>query len=60
VPGIRDRKIQIRDLENLDPGWKKSGSGINISEHISDNLVTIFCQFSIVDPDPGWKNPDPG
>jgi hypothetical protein len=19
-----------------------------------------FCQFSVVDPDPGWKNPDPG
>jgi hypothetical protein len=20
----------------------------------------IFCQFSVVDPDRGWKNPDPG
>jgi hypothetical protein len=30
-------KIQIRD-----PGWKKSGSGINILDHISEKLETIF------------------
>jgi hypothetical protein len=26
----------------LDPGWKKSESGVNIPDHISENLVTIF------------------
>jgi hypothetical protein len=33
-------KIQIRDVKNPDPGWKKSRSGMNISEHISEGLET--------------------
>ncbi len=37
--------LRIRDSMLFcprDPGWKKSGSGINISDHISGNLITIF------------------
>ncbi len=37
--------LRIRDpvlFWALELGWKKSGSGINISDHISDCLVTIF------------------
>jgi hypothetical protein len=41
---------------------KKSGSGMNNLNHISENLEIIFgvkiLQF--FDADPGWKNLDPG
>jgi|688.fasta_scaffold431635_1 hypothetical protein len=45
----------------LDPGWEKTVSGINFSDHISELLVTIFlvtntsilCKFILADPDPG-------
>ncbi len=45
----------------LDPGWEKTGSGINFSDHITELIVTIFwvtitsilCQFCVADPDPG-------
>jgi hypothetical protein len=44
-----EKKIQIRD-----PGSvirkPRSGTGINISDHISESSVT----------DPEWKNPDSG
>ncbi len=41
---------------------------MNIPDHISESLVTIFgvknnliiCQLSVAAADPGWKNPDPG
>jgi hypothetical protein len=56
-----------------DPGWKKSGSGINIADHFFKSLVITFglkiLKF-VVDPDPGSvaffnrdprrKNSDPG
>ncbi len=55
----------------LNPGsgmGKKSGFGVreNISDYISKSLVTIFwvkntsIPSQLSDPDPGWKNPDPG
>jgi hypothetical protein len=39
----------------LDPGWKKSGSGMNIPDHISENLETIFWvkKHEFFDADPG-------
>ncbi len=54
---IRDPRSEIRHLD----------SGINISDHISESLVTLFwikntlilCPFGVADPYPGWKNPDP-
>jgi hypothetical protein len=54
-----------------DPGWKKSGSGMNIPDHFSQSLETVFrvkiLKFFYADPDPGsfspcirgWKNLDP-
>jgi hypothetical protein len=55
-------------------GKKKtsSRSGMNIPDHISESLVTVFglkiLKFFYADPgsrifltlDPGWKNLDPG
>jgi hypothetical protein len=50
----------------------KSGSGLNIPDHNSESLVTVFglklLTFFDVDPgsgifltlDPGWRNSDPG
>ncbi len=42
------------------PGWKKSGSEINIPDHISELSNTFWvknaetlCQFRVADPDPG-------
>ncbi len=39
----------------LDSGWKKSGFGINISDHIYDSLVRIFwfknIEFFVANPD---------
>jgi hypothetical protein len=41
----------------------RSGSGMNIPNHISKSLGTIFglkiLNFFDADPDPGWKNSDP-
>jgi hypothetical protein len=57
------KKIQqTRCLKNQDPGF---GSGINIPDHISESLETIFglkiVKFFDVDPDPGSgiNIPDP-
>jgi hypothetical protein len=44
---------------------KKSESGINIPDHLSDSLVIIFCdkniaalcQFNVADPDPAPFRP---
>jgi hypothetical protein len=30
------------DLRFRDPGWKKSGSGINNPDHISESFVTVY------------------
>jgi hypothetical protein len=54
----------------------RSGSGMNIPDHISESLETIFGLkilkffdgdpdpgsgiFLTLDPDPEWKNSDPG
>jgi hypothetical protein len=49
------------DKKNQDPD-PRSGSGMNNTDHISENLETI-CWFKILkffDADPGWKNSDPG
>jgi hypothetical protein len=51
---------------------KKSGSGMNKQEHISESLETIFFGLKYLNSliwipdgkiqirDPGWKNSDPG
>jgi hypothetical protein len=55
-------RIWIRDplpfyLWNRDPGWKKSGFGINIPDHNFESLVRIFVKntkFFVADPVPWW------
>jgi hypothetical protein len=60
--GIR---IQAQIFSVADPGWKNSGSGTNIPDHISESLITIFwvqiIKFFVADPDPGSgiNIPDP-
>jgi hypothetical protein len=75
-------RIRIRDLVSLSPwiqdqGWVKNqdpdpGSKMNITDHISENLETIFCvkKLFVADPDtrsgiflildPEWRNSDLG
>jgi hypothetical protein len=47
----------IREWKNSDPG---SGTGMNIQDHISESLESIFwlqvLKFSDVEPDPGSGN----
>jgi hypothetical protein len=45
--GSRGAVLRIRDpvlFKPLDPGWrkKKSGSGMNIPDHLSESLETVF------------------
>jgi hypothetical protein len=78
---VDDQNTSVADAE---PGsgylltsgsWKgeksRSGSGMNILDHISESLETIFCVkilesfYAFADSgifltlDPGWKNSDP-
>jgi hypothetical protein len=45
------------DFSLLDPGWKKSGSGMNILDHFPESLETVFrakiLKFFNANPDSG-------
>jgi hypothetical protein len=67
VSCLSQQKLTFNSAADPDPGsgmGKKSGSGMNNLDHISESLETIFWvklrKFFDADLDPEWKNSGPG
>ena len=60
---VEHRKHNYRRVADPDPGWEKSGPGMNIPDNFSESLETVFRVKNTVlkffDAD-DRKNSDPG